>query len=106
MATPPKVLVAGESWTTHSIHQKGFDSFTTTEYVEGVGWLRAALGSGGRSARDLPATAKELAGYDCVTLSDIGANRLLIHPETFTRFKTLPNRLLALRVACSWSVAT
>ena len=45
MATPPQILIAGESWTTHSIHQKGFDSFTTTEYVEGVGWLRAALGS-------------------------------------------------------------
>jgi uncharacterized membrane protein len=106
MATPPKVLVAGESWTTHSIHQKGFDSFTTTEYAEGVGWLRAALESGGWSvdyqpshiaARDFPATAKALAVYDCVILSDIGANTLLIHPETFTRFKTLPNRLLALR---------
>ena len=38
-----KVLIAGESWTVHSIHQKGFDSFTTTEYAEGVHWLRAAL---------------------------------------------------------------
>ena len=35
-----RVLIAGESWTTHSIHQKGFDSFTTTEYSEGVRWLR------------------------------------------------------------------
>ena len=30
-----KALLLGESWTTHMIHQKGFDSFTTTEYVEG-----------------------------------------------------------------------
>ena len=49
MAKTPRVLIAGESWTTHSIHQKGFDSFTTTEYAEGVGWLRAALESGGWS---------------------------------------------------------
>jgi uncharacterized membrane protein len=31
-----KVLIADESWVTHSIHQKGFDSFTTTSYEEGV----------------------------------------------------------------------
>ncbi len=106
MAIPPQVLVAGESWTTHSIHQKGFDSFTTTEYAEGVGWLRAALESGGWifkhqpshvAARDFPTTVKELAAFDCVILSDIGANTLLIHPDTFSRFKSLPNRLAALR---------
>jgi uncharacterized membrane protein len=106
MAKTPRVLVAGESWTTHSIHQKGFDSFTTTEYAEGVGWLRAALESGGWdfdhqpahiAARDFPTTAEALGAYDCVILSDIGANTLLIHPDTFARFKALPNRLLALK---------
>jgi uncharacterized membrane protein len=105
MAKAPKVLVAGESWTVHSIHQKGFDSFTTTEYAEGVGWLRDALVSGGWevhhmpahvAARDFPTKAAELAAYDCVMLSDIGANTLLIHPETFSRFKSLPNRLAAI----------
>ena len=106
MAKTPKVLVAGESWTVHSIHQKGFDSFTTTEYAEGVGWLREALASGGWdfhhmpahvAARDFPATAEALAAYDCVILSDVGANTLLIHPDTFLRFKSLPNRLAAIR---------
>jgi uncharacterized membrane protein len=106
MAKAPKVLVAGESWTVHSIHQKGFDSFTTTEYAEGVGWLRDALVSDGWdfhyvpahvAARDFPTTAEELATYDCVILSDVGTNTLLIHPETFTRFKSLPNRLAAIR---------
>jgi uncharacterized membrane protein len=105
MAKTPRVLIAGESWTVHSIHQKGFDSFTTTEYAEGVGWLRAALEGGGWAvhhqpahvaARDFPATAQSLAGYECVILSDIGANTLLIHPDTFSRFKALPNRLEAL----------
>ena len=32
-----RVLIAGESWVTHSIHQKGFDSFTTTAYEEAYG---------------------------------------------------------------------
>jgi len=52
MTKSRRVLIAGESWTVHSIHQKGFDSFTTTEYAEGVRWLREAirdyvLGGGG-----------------------------------------------------------
>jgi uncharacterized membrane protein len=30
MSNVLRILIAGESWVTHSIHQKGFDSFTTT----------------------------------------------------------------------------
>src|SRR5665213_689486 len=101
-----RVLIAGESWVTHSIHQKGFDSFTTTEYVEAVEWLRAALEGGGIAvdyqpahvaARSFPATPRALAGYNCVILSDIGANTLLLHPDTFVRSRPLPNRLAAIR---------
>ena len=101
-----RVLIAGESWTTHSIHQKGFDSFTTTEYNEGVRWLRAALEASGWTvdfqpshvaARDFPQTAEALAAYDVVMLSDIGANTLLLHPDTFVRSISLPNRLVAIR---------
>lgn len=101
-----KILIAGESWTVHSIHQKGFDSFTTTEYAEGVRWLKAALERGGWTvdympshvaARDFPMTVQDLSAYDCVMLSDIGANTLLLHPETFTKSRVLPNRLAAIR---------
>lgn len=101
-----RILIAGESWTVHSIHQKGFDSFTTTEYAEGVRWLRAALEAGGWevtyqpahvAAREFPFTVEDLATYDVVLLSDIGANTLLLHPDTFTRSKVLPNRLAAIR---------
>ena len=100
------VLFAGESWTTHSIHQKGFDSFTTTEYNEGGAWLKQALTRGGWdityqpshvAARDFPQTADALAAYDCVILSDIGANTLLLHPDSFVRGQVTPNRLIALR---------
>jgi uncharacterized membrane protein len=101
-----RILIAGESWTIHSIHQKGFDSFTTTEYAEGVHWLREALETGGWqvdfqpshvAAREFPFSAETLARYDSVILSDIGANTLLLHPDTFSRGKALPNRLEAIR---------
>jgi uncharacterized membrane protein len=103
---PPRVLLAGESWTVHSIHQKGFDSFTTTDYAEGGGWLIAALQSAGWdvtyqpahvAARDFPSRANELAAWDVVILSDIGANTLLLHPDTFLRATPRPDRLSALR---------
>ncbi len=101
-----KVLIAGESWVTHSIHTKGFDSFTTTEYNEGVRWLKAALEGGGwdvtflpnhLASREFPLTAEALAAYDVVMLSDIGANTLLLHPDTFVRSVPLPNRLHSIR---------
>jgi uncharacterized membrane protein len=47
--------------------------------------------------REFPATVEALAGYSAVILSDIGANTLLLHPDTFTRSVVLPNRLHALR---------
>ncbi|WP_238009367.1 glutamine amidotransferase [Dactylosporangium sp. AC04546] len=104
--TRKRVLIAGESWTVHSIHQKGFDSFTTTEYEEGVGALRDALLEDGWdvayqpshvAATSFPATPDELGAYDCVILSDIGANTLLLHPRTFKHAEARPDRLVALR---------
>lgn len=97
-----RILIAGESWTTHSIHVKGFDSFTTTEYNEGIDWVRAALEANGWSvehlpshnaARDFPGSVDAMQQYNVVLLSDIGANTLLLHPDTFNRSKVLPNRL-------------
>ena len=101
-----RILIAGESWTTHSIHQKGFDSFTTTEYNEGIHWIRAALQANGwtvdhlpshLAARDFPASVEAFRQYNCVMLSDIGANTLLLHPDTFVKSKILPNRLNVMR---------
>jgi uncharacterized membrane protein len=101
-----RILIAGESWTTHSIHTKGFDSFTTTEYNEGIDWIRAALMANGWTVDHLPShlahkqfptTAEEIGQYNVVLLSDIGANTLLLHPETFNKSKVLPNRLELIR---------
>jgi uncharacterized membrane protein len=101
-----RVLLAGESWTTTSIHVKGFDSFTTVEYAEGGGALIAALERARHdvtfmpnhvAATEFPFTADGLGAYDVVLLSDIGANTLLVPPVVFSRGETRPNRLELLR---------
>jgi uncharacterized membrane protein len=103
---PNRVLLAGESWIMHTLHQKGFDSFTTTSYGEGLQWLRAALEADGYHVEHLPnhlapthfpTSLDDLRHYAAVILSDIGANTLLLHPDTFERSKLLPNRLTLLR---------
>jgi len=97
-----KVLIAGESWMSHTTHVKGFDSFTTSVYEEGIKWLRDALEGGGYEVTFLPNhiageafpyTVEELNEYDAVILSDIGANTLLLPTDTFMRSQARPNRL-------------
>jgi len=101
-----KVLIAGESWSTTSIHVKGADTFTTAAYEEGVDALRDALLAAGHEVTfmpnhvatvEFPYTVEELGGWDVVLLSDIGSNTLLVPPATFARFEARPNRLAALR---------
>lgn len=101
-----RTLIAGESWTTTSIHTKGFDSFTTVAYEEGVHDFSAALSAGGHdvvfmpnhtAAQHFPDTAAELDAYDVVILSDIGSNTLLMPNDVFLRGKSHPNRLQVLR---------
>ncbi len=101
-----KILLAGESWVMHTIHQKGFDHFTTTAYGEGHQWLSAALTGAGFEVEHLPnhlaserfpMTADELSAYSVVMLSDIGSNTLLLHPDTFVKSEKRPNRLESIR---------
>ncbi len=100
-----RVLIAGESWMTHSIHVKGFDSFTTSSYHEGVGPLRSALESAGhavtylpnhRASDEFPITASALKAFEVVMLSDIGANTLLLPNRTFSASERTANRLILL----------
>lgn len=111
MAAPRRILLAGETWVMHTIHQKGVDSFTTTAYGAGHAWLQAALEAGGWEVTHLPGhlvpdefptTAEELDRYDVVVLSDIGANSLLLSTATFVRSVAAPNRLTLLR---DWTAA-
>ena len=103
-----RVLVAGESWVSESTHYKGFDSFTTTTYHTGVGPLRDALTAEGIEVVHMPAhevpqhfpgSVEELSAYDVVVLSDIGANSILLHPDTWLASKRTPNRL---KVLAEW----
>jgi len=100
-----RVLLCGESWVTHSLHIKGVDSFTTSSYVEGADRLREVLAAAGIEVDYLPGhltparfpgSADALAPYQAVILSDIGANSLLLSPDTFERSAVAPNRLAAL----------
>ena len=101
-----KILLAGESWVTSSTHVKGFDQFATATYATGGDALIAALRAGGHDVtfmpaheaqRDFPQSVEALAKFDVLILSDIGANTLLLHPDTFIHSKTTPNRLKVIR---------
>ncbi len=97
-----RVLLAGESWSTTSVHTKGFDSFITSVYEEGGGHFIAALEAAGVevefqpnhvAAERFPSTQAELDAYDVIVLSDIGANTLLLPGSVFQRGQRQPNRL-------------
>ncbi|WP_120005170.1 glutamine amidotransferase [Nesterenkonia muleiensis] len=101
-----KILLLGESWTIHMIHQKGFDSFTTTEYTRAGDEYRNAMEAEGWEVTQIPAhaietdfppTQEELHQYDLVVISDVGANTFLLGKGVFTHGKTEPNRLARIR---------
>ena len=101
-----KILLAGESWMSYTTHVKGFDAFYTSAYETGERWLKAALEKGGYevdflpnhlATEEFPFTMEELKQYQCVILSDIGANTLLLPGATFTRSEKMPNRANLLR---------
>lgn len=100
-----KVLIAGESWFTVHLHVKGYDQFQNSTYEEGVRWLRDALVAAGYTVDFLPnhladaqfpTEVEDLAQYEVIYLSDIGANTLLLHPDTFAKSVRTPNRLTAI----------
>lgn len=100
------VLLAGESWVSTTTHVKGYDYFSSTQYAVGVEFLAKALPfdrftlhhmPGHLVPTDFPMTLDALAHYDVVILSDIGANSLLLHPDTAVHGLTTPNRLKLLQ---------
>lgn len=103
-----RVLIAGESWVSESTHYKGFDAFTSVTFHTGVDPLRDALEGQGIEVDHLPAhevperfpaSSQELSKHDVVILSDIGANSILLHPDTWLRGRRSVNRL---RVLADW----
>lgn len=106
MPNPVRVLFAGESWMTHSVHTKGFDSFDMSSYHEGGTEMIVALRAGGADltyqpshiAMDsFPFSRKEIDSFDVVILSDIGANSLLLPDRVAIRSESCPNRLHLIR---------
>jgi uncharacterized membrane protein len=103
-----RVLLVGESWATIGFHQKGFSHYTTSGYEEGAAPLIEALETefdllyvrNHETARLFPATAKQMAEYDVVLFSDVGADTFLLHPETLqSKIRPNPLRLVQQRVA-------
>lgn len=101
-----RALLIGESWMIHMIHQKGFDSFTTTEYHKAAIEFSAALRSGGWEVthvaaheveQEVPTHLSGLEQFDLVILSDVGANTLLLTKGVFTHSISEGNRLKVLR---------
>lgn len=97
-----KALLAGESWISNSTHYKGFDSFTSVTYHTGHAPLAKALeGSdidltfmpGHEVPESFPRDMDALNRFDVVILSDIGANSLLLPPDTWLSSQRHPDRL-------------
>jgi uncharacterized membrane protein len=97
-----KILLAGESWVSSATHVKGFDQFQTVTYHLGAEPLVAALSGSPydlrympahEAQRDFPQSLEDLVNYEAVILSDIGANTLLLHPDTWIHSRRTPNRL-------------
>ncbi|MDI6843312.1 MAG: glutamine amidotransferase [Anaerosomatales bacterium] len=103
-----RVLAAGESWVSESTHYKGFDSFQSVVYETGIAPLKAAVEPRGIEVVHMPAhevperfpaSVEALDAFDVVVLSDIGANSILLHPDTWLRGRRTPNRL---KVLAEW----
>jgi uncharacterized membrane protein len=103
--TDLRIMIAGESWVSYGIHIKGFNAYYTGDYKEGLKPLREALESAGaevihmrnhEAALHFPRTLEEMSQFDVILFSDIGADTLLLHPDTLTRSLRTPNRLRVL----------
>jgi uncharacterized membrane protein len=97
-----RVLLVGETWVTVASHYKGWDYFRSVTFHSGADRLERALRVNGpemvhmpahEAAERFPMTIEELDRYDVVILSDVGANTLLLHPDTWLQGRSTPNRL-------------
>lgn len=101
-----KVLLLGESWMVYSVHQKGFDAFYTSEYTEGGQVFIDALRSKGHQVdyipshlidTKLPADPAELAEWDVIAISDVGANTFQLPGVTFGASVPSPDKSESVR---------
>ena len=102
---PKRVLLAGETWVSYGVHMKGFAAYTTGQYSEGMHAFVAALTASGHEVTHIPnhlattqfpGSIEKLRAFDVVILSDLPADTLLLHPDTFDRGLRTPDRLALL----------
>ncbi len=100
-----KVLLAGETFLATTSVAVGGDTVTNTGWSNGALAFNAAMGAAGivvtqiggeHCGADFPRTLAELAGFDAVILSDVGALTLLVTPDA-RGGKIGPNRLELLK---------
>jgi uncharacterized membrane protein len=100
-----RVLLAGESWISHATHFKGFDSFSSVTFHSGADAFIGAAAKEGITVEQMyahdvpqrfPRTQEELADYDVIILSDIGANSFVLPPDTWLSGRRADNPLVAL----------
>ncbi len=95
-----RVMLVGETWASIGFHSKGFSSYITSGYEESAAPLIDALEShveltylrNHEAVKGFPDTPEQLAAYDVILFSDVGADTLLLHPETM-QSHIRPNRL-------------
>src|SRR5262249_52682705 len=84
-----RVLIAGETWSTHKIEIKGFAAYTTGAYDVGLTEWVAALRNGGHEVTHIanheaidrfPWTLDDFQRFDVVVMSDIPADTIQLHP--------------------------
>lgn len=100
-----KILIGGESWVSLTSHIKGFDQFSVASFESGAGSWIAALETCAEVvyipnhmiSEAFPSSVEEFSQYDAVMLSDVGANTLLLHPDTWLKGIRTPNRLKSIQ---------
>lgn len=106
-----KVLFVGESWSATLMEVKGFNSFLSSKYETGLGWIDKAIEKAGYEfvympnhiANDhFPFTLEELNEYSCIILSDVGADT---HADSISYIWSKQNSsqsLPATQRLCTW----
>ena len=106
MMSPKKILLAGESWTSSATHIKGWDQFPSVTHHRGADEFVSILSCAEfdftympchDAAERFPSKDADFDVYDCIILSDIGTNTLLLPPQVWVHSQRAPNRLKLLR---------
>ena len=97
-------MFAGESWISYSRHIKGFDSFFTAKYEEGIQWIKKSIEKAGYefcyisntyAAEKFPRTLEELKDsmYALQWFYDVDIKHCKSDSEIPSNLKTLVDKI-------------